>query len=112
MEPPVDVERNTHDAAYGHRRDKQHGILALGQVGDHGIQPDGKARQPQRVIQHILVFILDALVQSHPDERPRDNGARIDNRSNHRPLNFILNRTKVHLFLSVGKCELRSQFRV
>ena len=81
METPVDIKGHTHEAADGHCRDKQHGILALREIGHHRIQADGKACQPQRVIEHLLVFLLDATVQRHADERAGHNRASIDNGS-------------------------------
>ena len=83
LEAPVDVEPCADDASHGQRHDEEHGVLALGQVCDGGIQADGQRGQAQTRVEHLLVLLLHAPVQQRSDQGACDDGAGVNDSSNH-----------------------------
>lgn len=63
LEAPVDVEPRAEDAANGQCHNEEHGVLALGQVGDGGVEADGERCQAKTCIEYLLIAILDAAIE-------------------------------------------------
>ena len=80
-ETPVQVQGSAHDAPEGYGHDEKNGVLALGQMGDGCVEPDGQAGQPQPVVEHGLVLFLDASVEQCAQDAAHDDSACVDNRS-------------------------------
>ena len=81
MKSSVDVEPCAYDASKSHRYDEEHGILALWQMSDSGIESDGETCKSKSVIQHTLIFLLDTPVEHRTHYRPDNYRACIHNRS-------------------------------
>ena len=58
VEAAVDVEARADDSAHGQGDDEEHGILALGEVGDGGVQADGQRGQSQLTMVPIIISDL------------------------------------------------------
>lgn len=77
----VQVERRAEDAAEGDGQDKEHGEFALRHVLDEGVGAERQRREAHRVVEDILVFLAETLLEEAPHDGADDNTPGVDDRS-------------------------------
>ena len=74
----VDIYTAADDTAHGNADDEKHGIVALGEIRDCGVQADGKARKAKAVVQDTLVFLLYTGMKNGAGYRAGNDGGCVD----------------------------------
>ena len=86
LKAPVQIEHRPQKAAQGQAQDEQHRKGAVGHVLHHGVDAKARGGQPHGGVERVAVFFLDALAQQAAQQAPGQNGAGVDDGSDHRGL--------------------------
>ena len=83
LEAAVQVSHGAQETSGCQAQDKEHWVLAVGEVSCHSIDSQNRGGQTHGVIKCALVFFFDSFSDDTSDQAASEYGACVDNGSNH-----------------------------